>query len=104
VGARGDGAGDLGEMGIHRGSVGEGHDEARCHTSRRADGAEDVGPLVASVSRRPWSGSPLRPDPGECSLLANACFILEPHFEWLVSCRLGQSGGYRFGEAFLKTS
>jgi hypothetical protein len=39
MGARRDGPGDLGEMGVHRGRVGEGHDEARSHAALGKDRA-----------------------------------------------------------------
>ena len=102
MGARRDGKGDLGEVGVHRGGVGEGHDEPRRHAARRADRAEDVGPLVAGVARRPRPGAALRPDPGERALLADPRLVLEPDLERLATGRLGQRRGYRLGEAFLK--
>ena len=42
MGAGRDGAGDLGEMVVHRSGIGEGHDEARGDAAGRADRAEDV--------------------------------------------------------------
>ena len=91
-------------MGVHRGGVGEGHDEARRGAALGADRAEDVGPLVAGVARRAWPRAALRPDPGERALLADPGLVLEPDLERLAAGRLGERGGYRLGEAFLKRS
>lgn len=48
-------AADLGEMFVHGMAVGGGQDEARAHAARRADGTEQVRPVVALVAwcRRP---------------------------------------------------
>jgi hypothetical protein len=104
MGARRDGAGDLGEVVVHRGGIGEGHNEAGGSAAGRADRPEDVGPLVAGVARRPWSGSASGPDPGERALLADARLVLEPDLERLAAGGLGDRRGYRLGEAFLKAS
>ena len=98
------GPGDLGEMSVHRGGVGKGHDEARGHSALGTDRAEDVGPLVAGVARRPRPRAALRPDPGERALLADPCLVLEPDLERLVARGFGDRGGYRLAECFLKTS
>jgi hypothetical protein len=99
-----DGAGDLGEMVVHRAGIGEGHDEARGDAAVRTDRAEDVGPLVAGVARRPRACAALRPDPAERALLADARFILEPDLEWFAPGSLGDRGGYRLAEVFLNAS
>ena len=72
--------GDLGEMQGHGLGIGGGHDERGGGAAFRADGAEQVGPLVAPVARRAWTASAPRPDPGQGALLADARFILEPDF------------------------
>ena len=101
MGAGRDGAGDLGEVGVHRLGVGEGQDEARRRAARRADGAEDVGPLVAGVARRPRPRAALRPDPGERALLADAGLVLEPDLERLApGRRSGRTAGDRLGKLY----
>jgi hypothetical protein len=104
MGARSDGAGDLGEMAVHRAGVGEGHDEARGDAALGTDRAEDAGPLVAGVARGPRPRAALRPDPGERALLADARFILEPDLERSAPRGLGDRGGYRLAEVFLNAS
>jgi hypothetical protein len=104
VGPRGYGPGDLGEVGVHRRGVGEGHDETGGGAALGADRAEDVGPLVAGVPRRPGSRAAPRPDPGEGALLADPRLVLEPDLERLAAGGLGERGGYRLAEAFLKPS
>jgi hypothetical protein len=49
--ALGDRPGYLDEMGVHGPGVGMGHDQRGGRPALRADGAEDVGPLVAGVAR-----------------------------------------------------
>ena len=102
--ARRDGAGDLGEVCVHRRGVCDGHDAARGRAALGADRAEDVGPLVAGVARRPRARAALRPDPGEGALLADAGLVLEPDLERLAARSLWDRRGYRLGEAFLKAS
>jgi hypothetical protein len=99
-----DGAGDLGEVIVHRARVGEGHDEPCRHSALRTDGAEYVGPLVAGVAGRPRAGAPLRPDAGEGSLLADAGLVLEPDLQRSPTDGLGDRSGYRLTEVFLKAS
>jgi hypothetical protein len=53
--ALGDGAGDLGEVGVHGSGVGVGHDQRGGGPAFGADGAENVGPGVAGVARRAWA-------------------------------------------------
>ena len=71
MGRWGDGAGDLGEVGVHRVGVGEGQHEARRHGASWANRSEDVGPLVSRVALGLGSGAAFGPDAGEGALLAN---------------------------------
>lgn len=95
---------DLGEMQGHGLRVGLGQDKRRRHGARRADGAEQIGPLVAPVARRARAGSAPGPDAGQGALLADAGFVLEPDFQRLVPGMLRQSLEDRRGEVFLKAS
>ena len=104
MGAGRDGAGDLGEVVVHRAGVGEGHDEARGHAAAWANGAEDVSPLVAGVAGGPRARAALRPDPGERALLTDPRLVLEPDFERPAARSLGDRGSYRLGKVFLKVS
>ena len=100
----GHGAGDLGEVGVHRRGVDEGQDQPRRSAARRADRAEDIRPLIAGVAGRAGSGAAPGPDAGEGSLLADARFILEPDLQRLVPCPRRDRRRYRFGEFFLNAS
>jgi hypothetical protein len=100
VSARRDGAGDLGEVIVHRAGVGEGHDEARGHAALRADRAENAGPLVAGVARCARARTALGPDPGERPLLADPSLILEPDLERFAPRGLGDRRSYRPGKVF----
>ena len=104
VGAGGDGAGDLGEVQVHRLRVGEGQDQGGAGGALGADGAEDVGPFVSGVAHGARPGAAPRPDPGQRALLADARLVLEPDLERLAARRLGDGLGYRLGEVFLKAS
>jgi len=70
----------------------------------RANGAEQVGPLVAGVARRGRPAALGRPDAGQRALLADAGFVLEPDFQWLAPGLLGEGLGYDVGEVFLNAS
>lgn len=104
LGAQRNGSGYLGKMGVHRGGVGEGHDEARRRAALRADRTKYVGPLVAGVARRPRPGSAFCPDAGERALLADARLVLEPDFQRLATRGLWDRGSYCVGKVFLKAS
>jgi hypothetical protein len=101
MGAGGDGRRDLGEVGVHRRSVGEGQHRAGSDPAVRADRAEEIGPLVAGVAGRPRSGAAPRPEAGERALLANPRLILKPDLDRLASDLLGDCCRYRSAEAFL---
>ena len=81
VGAAGDGAADLAEMGLHGLGVGEGHGEGRADAARGADGAEQIGALVALVGRLPGPGAAPGPLADETVLLADARLVLEPDLD-----------------------
>ena len=102
--ARRDGSGDFRQVVVHRGGVGEGQHQPSGDTAVRAGGAEDVGPLVAGIARRPRARAALRPDPGERALLANPGLVLEPDLERLGPRRLGDRRGYRLAEVFLNAA
>lgn len=96
-----DAAGDFLQVGIHRHGIDDGEDQPRCGAARRADGAEQIDPLVAGIARGTGSGAASGPDTGEGSLLADPCFILEPDFERSASGRLGDRRRYRLREVLL---
>lgn len=79
-------------------------DQARGRAACRAGCAEDVAPFVSRVARRARTGSSASPDAGHCSLLANPCFILEPHFQRFFLCVLRQDFGGYAAKVFLNAS
>jgi hypothetical protein len=104
VGARRDLPADLGQMQRHDLGVGGWDDEGRRGAALRTDGAEDVGPFVALIARRPGPCSTLGPDAGQRPLLADARLVLEPDLDGLVFGVVGQPCRDRCGEVFLKAS
>ena len=98
-----DAARDFGQMGRHRLGVDGGQDQACRNASCRTDRAEDMGPLIARIARRPGSGAAPGPDPGEGSLLPHARFILEPDLDGFALRSLRDRRRYRT-EVFLKAS
>ena len=99
-----DGARDFCEVGRHRLGVDGGQDQTCGNTARRADGTEDIRPLIAGVARRTRSGAASGPDPGEGSLLPHACFILKPNLDGFALRSLRDCRRYRRAEVFLKAS
>ena len=84
--------------------IGGGHDERGGGAAFGADGAEQIGPFVAPVARCAWTASASRPDPGQCALLTDARFVLEPDFERLAFGPLRERIANRLAEVFLKAS
>lgn len=89
-----------GEMQVHRRGVGARQDKAGADAPLGADGAEDVGPLVAGVAHRAGPRPAPGLDPGGGGLLADPRFVLEPDFHRLARGRRGEGLGYRGGEFF----
>jgi hypothetical protein len=56
--------------------------------ARRADRAEDIGPVAALVAWRVRAAAALAPNVSQRALLANTGFILPPEFDRLVPRRL----------------
>lgn len=81
MGASGDGSADLVEMGLHRLGVGERHGKRRADAAGRADGAEQVGALIALVGRLAGPRAAPRPLPDDAVLLTDASLILEPDLD-----------------------
>ena len=67
-------------------SIDAGKDQARCRATGRASRTEDVAPFVSRIARCARTGSMASPDAAHRSMLANPCFILEPHFERFSLC------------------
>ena len=76
VRAGGDGPADLVDMGLHPLRICEGHGERRADTAGRADGTEQVGAIVALVSRLAGAGATPGPLPDDPVLLSDPGFVL----------------------------
>ena len=76
VRALGDVARDFVEVELHRFGVGIGQRERRADAARRADGAEQIGVVVALIGGLARPRSPLGPLPNLAVLLADARFVL----------------------------
>jgi hypothetical protein len=95
---------DSSEMQRHGLGVRRRHDQACCDATLRTGRAEQVGPIVASVVRRPGPRSTLGPDASQCALLADPGFILEPDFDRLAFGAVGELRRDCRGEVFLNAS
>src|SRR4051795_10933115 len=84
--------------------VGVGQDQRGTDGPLGADRAEQVGPGVAAVARRPGAGAAPRPHPGQGALLADAGLVLEPDLDRLAAGVLGQRSRHQIGEAFLNAA
>jgi hypothetical protein len=81
VGALVDMARDFIEVELHRLGVGVGHGKRRSDAAGWADGAEQVGVVVALVSGLARPGSAFGPLPDLAVLFADAGLVLKPDFD-----------------------
>jgi hypothetical protein len=91
-------------MELHGLGVGEGERERGSGAARRADGAEQIGALVALVGRLPGPRATPGPLPDNAVLLADAGLVLEPDLEGRLLRQIGQVGTQRAREVFLNAS
>jgi hypothetical protein len=104
MGVRIDLAADFGKKHGHGFGIGRRQDESSGGTPLRTDGPENIGPFVTPVAGCAWPCSPLRPDPRQRALLADARLILEPDFDWLALGMVWEFVGNRRGKVFLNVS
>lgn len=97
-------AGDFGEVGRHGLGVDGGQDQTCCNAPFGADGAKKIGPLIAGIAGRPGPGATSGPEPGEGSLLANPCLVLEPDFQRLALRGRRDRRSYCRAEVFLNAA
>jgi hypothetical protein len=81
MGALGDMARDFVEVELHHVGVGVGQGERRPDAAGRADGAEQIGVVIALVGGLPWSRSAPGPLTNLAILLADASLVLKPDFD-----------------------
>lgn len=101
MGAAGDVAADLVKVKLHGLGVGEGQRQRRARAARRADGAEQVGALVALVGRLAGARAAAGPLADDAVLLADPGFVLEPDLDRLALRQIGEMGAQRGLEVFL---
>ena len=97
----GDMAADFIEMKLHGLGIGKRQRQRRPGSPRRADGAEQVGALVALVGGLSWPRATPRPLADDAVLLADAGFVLEPDLDRCSLGQIGQMRAQRAGEVFL---
>jgi hypothetical protein len=81
VGALGDVARDFVEVELHHVGVGIGQREGSPDAAGRADGAEQIGVVIALVGGLPWPRSAPGPLPNLAVLLADAGLVFKPDFD-----------------------
>ena len=95
---------DLVEMQLHGVGVGLGEHQSGPRSPFRADGAEQVGVLVALISWEDWPRAPSGPDANPSVLLPKPRLILEPDLNGRGFRQVAYVGGKRGGEVFLNSS
>ena len=101
MGAFGDVTGDLVDVELHGLGVGEGQRQGGPDAACRADGAEQVGALVALVGGLGGPRAAPRPLPDQAVLLADAGLVLEPDLDGLAPRYGPDMGLKRPREVFL---
>jgi hypothetical protein len=94
-------AADFIEVKLHGLGVDMRQGERRTHSTRRADGAEEVGALIALVGRLPGARAPSGPLPDLPILLPDTSFVLEPDLDRRSLRQIGQMSAQRTREVFL---
>ena len=95
---------DLDQMQVHRLGIGFRQDKGGADAAGWADGAKNVGPVVALIARCGRPRPLFAPDVGQAALLADARFILPPEFDWFAT-GFGRNGiRDQRGEVFLCAS
>ena len=94
---------DLGQMQVHAKRVGGWHQIADRLTAARTGGPEQIHPLVFRLPPTPGTRSPLCPNMGQRTLLAESAFVLEPDLDPSVRVRL-LDFLQLFSEVFLKAA
>jgi hypothetical protein len=92
------------EMELHHVSVGVGQGERGADPTGGADGAEQVGVVVALVGGLPRPRSAPGPLPNLAVLLADAGLVLKPDFDRRRLRQSFEMGLQRAREVFLKAS
>lgn len=95
---------DLVDVELHGEGVGKRQRQAGTFPLCWADGAEQIGVLVALVGRLPWPGSSFCPEPDYPVLLAYACLVLEPNLDRLTLGKMPDMSGQRPREVFLNAA
>src|SRR5271155_3685511 len=95
---------DLGQVQAHQLGVDGRQHEGCSRASCRADGAEQVNPMMALIARRRWSRAAARPQPGQRPLLTDPGFILKPDFQRLTPSGNRKPFARPLGEVFLNAS
>jgi hypothetical protein len=84
---------DLLKMPVHGFGVGVRHNKPCAHSTIRADGAEQIGPLVTRIAHGAGARSFSRPKPCQRSFLSNPRLILKPDFDGLAFGVFGKAIG-----------
>ncbi len=95
---------DFGEVQVHRLDIHTRQHQGCADAAIRADGAEQIGPLVACVARGGRARAARRPGVGQAALLTDAGLVLPPEFERPAARGLWNDGGHQSGEVFLCAS
>ncbi len=98
------GSGEAGEEQVHDLGVDGGQYESKVLAGGRTDGGEDVGPLVADLTRARGALASEPPAVTDPALVADAGLVLEPEFEALVGVGFGDRLQGRAEPLFLKRS
>ena len=104
VGLAGNVFADLIDVDLHRPCVGAGQHDRCTGIAAGADGAEQIGILVALIGWKSWAGALSGPDAGATILLAKPGFVLEPDFYRGTRWQMAYVGLQDSGEVFLNAS
>jgi hypothetical protein len=104
VGAVLDMPADFIDVQLHGKGIGIGQRQTGALALGRTDGAEQIGILIALVSRLPGTGSALGPETDDAIFLADAGLVLEPDLDRPTLGKMTSMGLQRPWEVFLNAA
>jgi hypothetical protein len=91
-------------MQVHHFGICTWRNDCGAHLAQWADGAKNIGGVMAVIAYHQWPGAAWRPDIGVAAFLADPRLVLEPDFYRRSSRAADECGVHQTGKVFLKVA